>query len=104
MLICISVVASPDTGQVGKKMAESNVLEQEKCVYCMLVENLYPEKIAASLYEDSGLSSGTLEEVTLTEGVSRRAVVKTILKKLSEISETTRSRKGMCRYPNKGSA
>ena len=53
-----------------------------KCLHCVLVENLYPEKIAPSLYEDSGLSSGTLEEVTLTEGVSRRAAVKTILKKL----------------------
>ena len=90
---------------VDKKMAASIQKKQViKCVYCMLVENLYPDKIAASLYEDSGLSSGTLEEVTLTEGVSRRAVVKTILKKLSEISETTRSSKGMCRYPNKGSA
>ena len=35
-----------------------------ECIYCMLVENLYPEKIAPSLYEDSEISSGTLEEVT----------------------------------------
>ena len=56
--------------------------EIPKCVYCTLVENLYPEKIAPSLYEESELSSGTLEEVTLTVGISRRAAVKTILKKL----------------------
>ena len=66
-----------------RKMAASNSMKQKmKCVHCLLVENLYPEKIAPSLYEDSELSSGTLEEVTLTEGVSRRAAVKTILKKL----------------------
>ena len=68
--------------QTLAEMAELIYPEQEKCVYCMLVENLYPDKIVASLYEDSGLSSGTVEEVTLTEGVSRRAAVKTILKKL----------------------
>ena len=68
--------------QILTQMAESNDPEEQKCVFCMLVENLYPDKIAPALYEDSGLSSGTLEEVTLTEGVSRRAAVKTILKKL----------------------
>ena len=65
--------------------AMSSGLQQEKkqkCLYCLLVENLDPETIAPSLYEDSELSSGTLEEATLTQGVSRRAAVKTILKKL----------------------
>ena len=68
--------------QVLEELNKLDMPEKQKCVFCMLVGNLYPEKIVPSLYEDSGLSSGTLEEVTLTEGVSRRAAVKTILKKL----------------------
>ena len=53
-----------------------------KCVYCVLMENLYPDEVVTSLYEDSGLSSGTLEDVILTEGVTRRDAVRRILKKL----------------------
>ena len=91
-------VACPKTARIGSDWEEfhqvreiaitdeipasSYVSQNHKCIHCMLMENLYPDKIAASLYEDSGLSSGTLDEVTLTEGVSRRAAVKTILKKL----------------------
>ena len=56
--------------------------EKEKCVYCVLMENLYPDEVAMSLYEDSGLSSATLEDVTVTEGVTRRDAVRRILKKL----------------------
>ena len=55
---------------------------EKKCVYCVLMENLYPDEVVVSLYEDSGLSSGTLEDVTLTEGVTRRDAVRRILKKL----------------------
>ena len=55
---------------------------EKKCVYCVLMENLYPEEVAMSLYEDSGLSSGTLEDVTLAEGLTRRDAVRRILKKL----------------------
>ena len=56
--------------------------EKEKCVYCVLMENLYPDEVIMSLHEDSGLSSGTLEDVTVTEGVTRRDAVRRILKKL----------------------
>ena len=50
--------------------ASKSIAEAEKCLYCMLVDNLYPEEIAPFLYEDCELSSGTLQEVTLTEGVT----------------------------------
>ena len=69
-------------GEMAQISSDSSQKKHQKCTYCILVDNLYPDKIAAALYEDSGLSSGALEEVTLTEGVTRREAVKTILKKL----------------------
>ena len=73
-----------DKLQTSLKTMATHQIQQEKqkCVYCVLMENLYPDEIIKPLYEDSGLSSGTLEDVTLTEGVTRRDAVRRILKKL----------------------
>ena len=46
----------------------------------MLVENLYPDKIAPSLFEESVLSSGTLEEVALNPQFTVKQAMKMILR------------------------